>query len=61
MDQGRQRRLVRLGFRADEAAALSALRTRNFMWPIPAHGTACAGSAVRRSASAGHWPSRVRI
>lgn len=31
MDQGRQRRLVRLGFRADEAAALSALHTRNFM------------------------------
>ncbi|MFI6265881.1 ferritin-like domain-containing protein [Micromonospora sp. NPDC051006] len=31
MDQGRQRRLVRLGFRSDEAAALSALHTRNFM------------------------------
>ncbi|TDV57727.1 ferritin-like domain-containing protein [Actinophytocola oryzae] len=31
MDQGRQRRLVRLGFHADEAAALSALHTRNFM------------------------------
>lgn len=31
MDQGRQRRLVRLGFPADEAAALSALHTRNFM------------------------------
>ena len=31
MDQGRQRRLVRLGFRPDEAAALSALHTRNFM------------------------------
>lgn len=31
MDQGRQRRLVRLGFGADEAAALSALHTRNFM------------------------------
>ncbi|GGX85507.1 hypothetical protein GCM10010358_44600 [Streptomyces minutiscleroticus] len=31
MDQGRQRRLVRLGFPADEAAELSALHTRNFM------------------------------
>lgn len=31
MDQGRQRRLGRLGFAADEAAALSALHTRNFM------------------------------
>lgn len=31
MDQGRQRRLVRLGFPADEAADLSALHTRNFM------------------------------
>ncbi|MBQ1034441.1 hypothetical protein ACX27O_31065 [Micromonospora sp. SD19] len=31
MDQGRQRRLVRLGFRPDEAAALSALHTRNFV------------------------------
>jgi hypothetical protein len=31
MDQGRQRRLVRLGFPAPEAAALSALHTRNFM------------------------------
>lgn len=31
MDEGRQRRLVRLGFGADEAAALSALHTRNFM------------------------------
>jgi hypothetical protein len=31
MDEGRQRRLVRLGFPADEAAALSALHTRNFM------------------------------
>ena len=31
MDDGRQRRLVRLGFRHDEAAALSALHTRNFM------------------------------
>jgi hypothetical protein len=31
MDEGRQRRLVRLGFTADEAAALSALHTRNFM------------------------------
>jgi hypothetical protein len=31
MDEGRQRRLVRLGFRADEAEALSALHTRNFM------------------------------
>ncbi|MFG1881567.1 acyl-CoA dehydrogenase family protein [Micromonospora sp. NPDC049102] len=27
----RQRRLVRLGFRPDEAVALSALHTRNFM------------------------------
>ena len=31
MDEGRQRRLGRLGFPADEAAALSALHTRNFM------------------------------
>jgi hypothetical protein len=31
MDEGRQRRLVRLGFPAAEAAALSALHTRNFM------------------------------
>ncbi len=31
MDQGRQQRLVHLGFPADEAAALSALHTRNFM------------------------------
>jgi hypothetical protein len=31
MDEGRQRRLVRLGFPADEAAELSAPHTRNFM------------------------------
>jgi hypothetical protein len=31
MDEGRQRRLVRLGFSAKEAAALSSLHTRNFM------------------------------
>jgi hypothetical protein len=31
MDQGRQRRLVRLGFSDVDAAALSALHTRNFM------------------------------
>lgn len=31
MDTGRRRRLERLGFPADEAAALSALHTRNFM------------------------------
>lgn len=31
MDQGRQRRLIQLGFAADEAAELSALHTRNFM------------------------------
>ncbi|HEX8969213.1 MAG TPA: ferritin-like domain-containing protein [Chloroflexota bacterium] len=31
MDEGRQRRLSRLGFPPDEAAALSALHTRNFM------------------------------
>lgn len=31
MDEARQRRLVRLGFPPDEAAALSALHTRNFM------------------------------
>ena len=31
MDQGRQRRLVRLGFSAQVAAELSALHTRNFM------------------------------
>ncbi|MEV4825043.1 hypothetical protein [Micromonospora sp. NPDC049274] len=35
MDQGRQRRLVRLGFRPDEATALSALHTRNFMETRP--------------------------
>jgi hypothetical protein len=31
MDEGRQRRLIHLGFPADEAADLSALHTRNFM------------------------------
>jgi len=31
MDEGRQQRLVRLGFPADEAAHLSAMHTRNFM------------------------------
>jgi hypothetical protein len=31
MDGGRRRRLVRLGFPHDEASALSALHTRNFM------------------------------
>jgi hypothetical protein len=31
MDRGRQRRLARLGFSPDEARALSALHTRNFM------------------------------
>jgi hypothetical protein len=31
MDQGRRRRLARLGFGAAEAEALSALHTRNFM------------------------------
>jgi hypothetical protein len=31
MDEGRQRRLVHLGFPSSEAAALSALHTRNFM------------------------------
>jgi hypothetical protein len=31
MDEGRQRRLVHLGFPVHEAAALSALHTRNFM------------------------------
>jgi len=31
MDEGRRRRLVRLGFSPDDAAALSALHTRNFM------------------------------
>jgi hypothetical protein len=31
MDEGRRRRLVRLGFPPEEAAALSALHTRNFM------------------------------
>jgi hypothetical protein len=31
MDDGRRQRLARLGFPADEAAALSALHTRNFM------------------------------
>jgi hypothetical protein len=31
MDQGRQRRLVRIGFSEDDATALSALHTRNFM------------------------------
>jgi hypothetical protein len=31
MDEGRQRRLEFIGFPGDEAAALSALHTRNFM------------------------------
>ncbi|MGR3939513.1 hypothetical protein [Streptomyces sp. BRA346] len=31
MDEGRRRRLARLGFPDDEAAELSALHTRNFM------------------------------
>lgn len=31
MDEGRRRRLERLGFPSDEAAALSAMHTRNFM------------------------------
>ena len=31
MDEGRQRRLIHLGFSDDEAAELSALHTRNFM------------------------------
>jgi hypothetical protein len=31
MHEGRQRRLVRLGFGNDDANALSALHTRNFM------------------------------
>ena len=31
MDEGRQRRLVRLDFPADEGAELSALHTCNFM------------------------------
>lgn len=31
MDEGRRKRLVRLGFPDDEAASLSALHTRNFM------------------------------
>jgi hypothetical protein len=31
MDEGRRRRLSRLGFPPDEAAELSALHTRNFM------------------------------
>ena len=31
MDEGRRRRLARLGFPPDEAAELSALHTRNFM------------------------------
>lgn len=31
MDQGRQRRLVQLGFGSDEAAEVSGLHTRNFM------------------------------
>jgi len=31
MDEGRRRRLARLGFTTDESAALSALHTRNFM------------------------------
>jgi hypothetical protein len=31
MDEGRRRRLARLGFSTDEAAELSALHTRNFM------------------------------
>jgi hypothetical protein len=31
MDEGRRRRLVRVGFSPDEAAELSSLHTRNFM------------------------------
>ena len=31
MDDGRRKRLLRLGFPDDEAASLSALHTRNFM------------------------------
>jgi hypothetical protein len=31
MDEGRRKRLVRLGFPETEAASLSALHTRNFM------------------------------
>jgi hypothetical protein len=31
MDEGRQKRLVRLGFDTAESSALSALHTRNFM------------------------------
>lgn len=31
MDEGRRQRLIRLGFAPDQAAALSALHTRNFM------------------------------
>jgi hypothetical protein len=31
MDDGRRKRLARLGFEAEEAEALSALHTRNFM------------------------------
>jgi hypothetical protein len=31
MDAGRRQRLIRLGFRPDDAASLSALHTRNFM------------------------------
>jgi hypothetical protein len=31
MDEGRRKRLERLGFLADDAAALSKLHTRNFM------------------------------
>jgi hypothetical protein len=31
MDEGRQRRLAFIGFPGDEAAAISALHTRNFM------------------------------
>jgi hypothetical protein len=31
MDEGRRKRLLKLGFSADEAASLSALHTRNFM------------------------------
>jgi hypothetical protein len=31
MDEGRRKRLVRLGFAEQEAADLSALHTRNFM------------------------------
>jgi hypothetical protein len=31
MDEGRRRRLVKLGFSAEEAAELAELHTRNFM------------------------------